>query len=241
MKLARTFAICLLVGAADLVPLTAAGSERALRQTAVSAFSDHRTNEDTGTRLRIDYFNPDSPKEKPPAVRRIVTIEPKGATIDTSVPARCHAPDAELMLEGAAACPEASRVGGGHLRLDTGLAGPTRFFDVDFVLFNEADQLIFLSTIRGTEGRVVTRARVDGRSVIAEVPMLPGSPPDGAALDFAWTKLASISVERGPRRGSYIRTPRSCPRRGYWIIRNRFTYADGVTQTVPSRVPCRRG
>jgi len=231
-------AVLLLLGLA-LAPLSASGQGSELRQSAITVLSDGRVSEDTGTRTAIDYFDPENPGAKPPAVRKVEVIQPRGARIDTSVPPRCHASDAELMAQGADACTEASVVGRGYLRLDTGFSGPGRFVEADITLLNEVDQLIFLSTIRGSGARVVTRAEVSGRTVTTEVPMLPGAPPDGAALDVARTKLASISVERGPRRGSYIRTPSRCPRRGYWLVHHRFTYADGVTQTMASRTPCR--
>jgi hypothetical protein len=68
------------------------------------------------------------------------------------------------------------------------------------------------------------------------VPTLPGTPPDGAAIDTAEARLDSI--ERDGR--AYIRTPRECPDGGRWINRIRFTYADGVSQITRTANRCRR-
>jgi hypothetical protein len=205
-----------------------AGDQRAesARQVTSSALLSHRLGKPTGTRVHVDYFNPADSTAKPPAVRRVEIRDPRGTKIDTSVPERCEASDAELMV-----------VGDGFLRLDTGVPGPERMIEADILLLNQADELIFLSTIRGSGARVVTRASVKGRTVAIDVPLLPGTPPDGAAIDEAETNLEQISTAAG----DYIRTPRTCPPRGFWTIRHRFVYDDGVTQIARSRTACREG
>lgn len=237
----RLRVLAALLAGALLAPVIAAaqGGDGPPRQTATSVLKDRRPGETTATKTVIDYFDPQDREGKPPPVRRVKITDPRGTEIDTSVPARCGASEAELMSTGADACRRGSRVGSGFLRLDTGVPGPERFIEADIVLLNERDQLIFLSTIRGSGARVVTRAQVRGRSIITEVPLLPGTPPDGASLDLARTRLAAIEKGRGSGSESYIRTPRRCPRRGFWVVNHKFTYEDGVTQSVASRTACR--
>lgn len=241
MTVPRWIALLALIAGAALLPAAASGqAESEPRQTADSVLKDMRPGETTATVTEIDYFDPADPPAKPPAVRKVEIIDPKGTVIDTSVPELCTASDGELMAQGAEACPPGSQVGKGFLRLDTGLPEPGRFLEADIVLLNNTDQLIFLSTIRGSGAVVVTRSSLVGRTVTTEVPMLPGTPPDGAALDLARTKLRPISVDRDGTEASYVRTPSRCPRRGFWTVEHVFTYSDGEAQTVESRTPCRK-
>lgn len=141
------------------------------------------------------------------------------------------------MDEGAGACPRGSRVGGGRIVLDTGFEGPIRMVRNDVVLLNNRDELIFLTeTTSEPEGvRTVVRAQVKRRKVIAEVPPIPGGPPDGfTALDRVRLDINRITTSRG----AYIRTPRVCPAKGTWFNRIRFAYRDGVRQAVRDPMRC---
>ena len=160
---------------------------------------------------------------------------PEGSAIDTSVPARCTASEPELMLRGADACPEGSRVGGGELDLHTGA-----FVSHDRVtLLNNEDELIFLTTPADAPViSVVTRARIqpDG-SIVTTVPPVPGIPPPDpfTALDRVAVALDTVVDDAG--RG-YITTPPTCPASGGWTWRASFTYRGGVTETAESTSPC---
>ena len=190
-------------------------------------------------RQRVDYANPDDPSAKPPAVRRIATRLQVGSRIDTEVPAKCEASDAALTAQGESACPEGSRVGGGVITIDTGVPGPSRFATSDVVLLNDTGELIFITTPRGTGARVVTHSPIaDDHVIVTTIPPLPGTPPDGGAIDTANLRLRSLQREIDGHRRPYIRTPRRCPQDGDWTYRTRFTYADGVTQVVTNRSPC---
>ena len=90
----------------SLILPAAAAAE--VRQTARLRFTTPVPGAATGTVLDIEYRDPADADAKPPAVRRVVTDARPGARYDTSVPAACEASDAELMLQGAAACPERS-------------------------------------------------------------------------------------------------------------------------------------
>ena len=193
----------------------------------------------TGVYVGIDYVNPDDADAKPPAVRRVVEILPRGSRIDTGATARCRATDAELMAQGAEACPARSVVGTGFIKIDTGLEGPARYLREDVTFLNNTDELIYLNTDRTTGQRVVTRAEVTRRRVISTVPPLPGTPSDGAAIDRVRAEFPTLVRHVDGERRVYVRTPRRCPDRGYWLTRLRFTYDDGTQQTERTRVACR--
>src|SRR3954452_6670799 len=66
-----------------------------------------------GVTYTATFRNPSNPSGTPPSLRRKVLLAAPGAQVDTSVPARCTATDAELKQKGEAACPAASRIGYG--------------------------------------------------------------------------------------------------------------------------------
>src|SRR3954454_2000046 len=163
------------------------------RQSAKVVFVEHRPGLPSGLAFDVDYVNPSDPGGKPPAVRTVFETLAQDARFDTTVPARCGASDAQLMAQGESACSPGSKVGTAYIRIDTGFPEPNRFFDVDVTFLNNTDQLIFLSTERSTGGRVVARAAIQGGRLTSMAPPLPGTPPDGGALDVVHTRLAAIS------------------------------------------------
>lgn len=236
---ARALGRLMLVLAAAVIVVPATAAAQGPRQEATLEFTTKKPGSPSGQILEIDYRNPHDPDAKPPAVRRVVATLARGGRYDTSIPAPCPASDAELMLLGKGACPPGAVVGGGEVTVDTGFPGPARIIAATVELLNDANELIFLSTIRGSSVRVVTRTTVTRRRTIAMTPFLPGTPPDGAAIDTVEVELARIMGGRRTGR-AYITTPPRCPARGYWVNRIAFTYDDGVTQRVRSKSPCRR-
>jgi hypothetical protein len=216
-------------------PSESAGQSTGARQTAKLAFAEHQAGAPSALDFQIDYRNPEDPGRKPPAVRRVVSTLAAGARFDTSVPPRCPASDAQLAAQGDAACPQ-SKVGGGFVRVDTGLDGSSRYLDTDVSLLNAADELIFVFTDRASGARVPVRAAVGEASTTTESPPLPGAPPDGGAVDIVDLRLDRISLAGGER--AYIRTPGACPAGGAWTNTVEFTYADGVTQKTVTESPC---
>jgi hypothetical protein len=217
------------------------GGVEGSRQTSSYTLSQQKPGKSTSEHFVFDYVNPDDPDAKPPAVRRVITVLPLKAHYDTAAPARCTASDAELMADGASACPAGSALGGGTITADTGFDGPARIIESDVEFFNNADEFIYLITTRGSGARLVIRADVTRRKTITEADMLPGAPPDGTAVDQVDVKVGPFSTVRDGVRRNYITTPAHCPRRGYWVTAVRFVYADGVGQTVKNRVRCDRG
>jgi len=219
------------------VPALALAGGGDSRQEASYKLTSSAPSSATGEKFMFDYVNPDDSEAKPPAVEKVVTKLPKRAEFDTSVPGSCTASDAELMAQGADACPEDSLIGGGIVTVDTGVPGPERFVTADVVFANNADDLegefIYINTIRDTSVRTVIRADVTRRKTITEAGMLPGTPPDGGAIDTVDLEIDSIS--RGRR--DYITTPPRC-RDGEWVTRVRFFYPDGVSQVERTETPC---
>lgn len=228
--------VCLMVLVSSEVDQ--ASGQSGVRQSSDFRFSEQRPGVPSGITLDIDYVNPADPGGKPPAVRTVIEALAPGAGIDTSIPEQCGASDAELMLQGAGACPTASRVGTGTIVIDTGLPEPARFLNVDVTFINNAGELIFLSTERSSGARVVSRSPIEGRTIVNSAPTLPGTLPDGAALDVVHAKLDPISREIGGVRRGYITTPAECPAIGTWTNSIQFTYFDGVSQAVDSGSPC---
>ncbi len=216
------------------------GYENSRYKRAEWRFVEHRPGVSTATTFKVDYVNPDDPNAKPPSVQSVVETLAQGAEWDTSVPAQCTAGDAQLIAEGESACPPGSRVGGGYIRIDTGFSEPNRFYDVDVVFFNNENQLIFFNTVRQTGTRVVARAPIEDNKLTSTSPPLPGTPPDGGAIDFVDTRLEEISKKVGGETRGYITTPPTCPSTGTWNNHLRFTFRDGLTQEVDSPSACRR-
>jgi hypothetical protein len=215
-------------------------AQEGVRQTAASPFEERRPGASTGTRLAIDYVNPDDPNAKPPAVQKVVIVYAPGATFDTSVPERCGATNGELTAQGAGACPGGSIVGGGEVDLDTGVSGPGRIVQNDVTLINNKDELIFLLESKSEpRSRVVARSVVQDDTITTEVSPVPGGPPDGfTAIKRVRLRLDARSAMQGAGRRNYVTTPASCPAGGAWTNTVTFTYRDGVTQTVRSSSPC---
>lgn len=187
----------------------------------------------TGRQYAVDFVNPADPTGKPPSVSHVHLQLPAGARFDTDAIDRCPATDAQLMLIGPAACPPASELGTMAITFDTGFPGPGRYLDVGVTFFNEHGELIFLSQDQRTGARTVSRATVTSSTLDADLPLLPGTPPDGADK----TERATFSAA-STARGNYLTTPPVCPASGEWVESETYTYRDGVTETAHVAHPC---
>jgi hypothetical protein len=214
---------------------TALGQGDGVRQVASIDFTTAKPSTPLLEQISIDYANPDDPEGKPPAVRKVETILQGGARYDTTGIAQCMASDAALMAQGEAACPPESKIGAGVTTVDTGVEGPNRFVEADIDFFNNEDELIYLTTVKPSGAHTVIRADVFKRRTVTEVAMLPGSPPHGGAVDTVEVEIGRIDDD-----ASYLTSPPRCPKRGFWVNRIRFTYADGETQETSNEVPCRK-
>jgi hypothetical protein len=237
----RTAALTLAVLAVSAAAAPAVDSPY---QSSSYTLSQTRVARPTGEHFQFDYVNPDDPEAKPPAVKQVVTILPRGAHYDASVPGSCTATDDELMLQGADACPADSAVGGGVITVDTGAPGPARIVTADAQFFNNAEdpegEFIYLNTVRDTGARTVVRADVTRRRTITTAPLLPGTPPDGGSIDTVDVQVTKVVRAVDGERRSYITTPARCTRSRTWFARVRFTYDGDYSQVVATPNACKR-
>ena len=122
--------------------------------------------------------------------------------------------------------------------------GPGRIVTADTEFFNNAEdpdgEFIYLNTVRGTDARTVIRADVTKRTTITDAGMLPGTPPDGGAIDTVDVVVERVKRTVDGERRAYITTPPRCPRSRTWTAKVRFTYGEDYSQTVPTANPCVR-
>ena len=239
-----------MAAAAALVTLMAGAPEAGAqsRQAFAGTFTTQQPSASSGYRLSIDYFDPQRPGGKPYAVERIVQRLHPGTQIDTSVPPRCEASDQQLVSQGEGACPPATRVGGGRLDADTGMAaGPVpRVIESRVAFFNAEDELILFteSTNAGDPPiRTSGRVKVGPATFTSTVPPVPGTPPPDPFLAVKRVRVTLDAVTRDVdgRRRAFITTPAVCPPARRWLAEADFTYRDGVTQTAASAPSaCRR-
>jgi hypothetical protein len=222
--------------------LVTGSASAAPRQTASVRFTSTAPSSPSGVDWAMDYRNPDDPKGKPPALARSVTTFPPGSRIDTGAPVHCDASDAELMLEGPAACPAASRVGSGLLDVDTGSLSdaifPRVLHNQVTNLSNSGESIIYTESTNmpGVQTRTVTRAKVSGRTITTDVPPLPGVPPPDRYTALKRFRLVVPALRRAGR--FYVTTPPSCPRSRTWVFTLVFQYRDGVREVVRSPSSC---
>jgi len=201
------------------------------------SFTTTRRGRSTGRVYSVVLSDPDDPNGKPPAVSHIHTELPPGARYDTGAVPACTASDAELMLVGASACPARSRVGKNDYVVDTGAPGSNRYSHADMTYLNEHGGIIILARERATGARLVVHAKVHGRNADIDVPMLPGTPPDGGV---AKSEHAAVFESTGPGGRGFVTTPSSCPASGVWRFRFVYTFRDGRKQAVTSDQKCTR-
>lgn len=230
------------VAAMAIAGLVVAGaaSAQAPRQSYSDVFTTDVPGAATGRTYAIDYFDPDSPGGKPHAFSHLKVELAEGARFDTSALPYCQASDAQLIAQGPGACPAETKVGVDETVVDTGFAGPGRFFTVDFNFFNNRDELVLLATVRENGARVVVRGQIGERTLDIENPMVPGTPPDGGAAKSQRGRFEPRATVVDGGQSNYLTTPPTCPASGHWVNRVTYTYRDGVEQTAQSKSPCRR-
>ena len=221
----------LAAGAALGLPAVAGAGPRAdYRQM----FSTPVPGASAGSDTQILYKHPDDPDAKPIAVRREVFTFPEGTEFDPGVVPVCDASELELQLQGEAACPPESRVGGGEGTFMTGFGGESAM-EVD--AFNDGSSSLILGGSKDPEIRFATRSRRRGRVITVDIPRTLGGPPDGEA---PIRKVHNVFDAFSLGNRAYLRTPRVCPARGVWRFHARLTFADGAVDENTYDMPCNR-
>jgi hypothetical protein len=239
----RIVALALL--AAALWPAGAPGQPATgPHETVDQSFTTTRPNAPTGARWSGAYHAANDPKGNPPFLRRMIFYPPPGMRIDTSVPDRCAATDAELSVEGPDACPPGSLLGSGTTE---GLFFVPFDHDVVFdhfrhhldVLNNAGEQILLVHS----EGYTVVRGRVrpDGSIEYNPTTCFPAPPAGPCADDYILQLKSSNAIPPYVRRGrSYMTTPPACPAAGHWQTVIKFWWSDGSIDRVASDQPCAR-
>jgi hypothetical protein len=194
----------------------------------------------SGRSFADQFSNSADPQAKAPALSHFHLQLPAGARFDTTAIPRCEASDLELMLIGANACPPMSKVGSETFVFDTGLSGPGRFDTNDVTFFNERNGVILVSQDRQTDLRIVTHGKIGADTEDIDLPLLPGTPPDGGADRQETAQYPVATGDHNGHAAAYLTTPASCPTTGQWIFRATYTFRDGTQQTLASSSPCRQ-
>lgn len=202
------------------------------------AFTTELPGSPSGRSFADQFSNAADPQAKPPALSHFHLQLPAGARFDTTAIPTCGASDLELMLIGADACPSTSKVGSETFVFDTGLSGASRFDTSDVAFFNELNGVILVSQDRQTNLRIVTHGKIGADSEDIDLPLLPGTPPDGGADSRETAQYTVATGNSNGRRAAYLTTPAICPTTGQWIFRATYTFRDGSQQTLPSASSC---
>jgi hypothetical protein len=214
----------------------AAGADR---ETASLTWTATRPGTPTGGTLDVYFRDPSDPSGKPHTLKTFAITYPPGTAFDPDAVPRCSATDAELMLEGAAACPPDSRVGTGTIVTDTGSTSPSipRYVTNDVTQFNAGDEVIVLAEAQTDPPvRAVSRAKRTGTTFTSEIPPFPGNPPPEPFTAFRTMHIENPVLVRDGR--AFTSTPPTCPKSRAWTIDFSFTYWDGVTETTQAQTPC---
>jgi hypothetical protein len=204
-------------------------------------FSSRLPGTPTARHAETDIVNPGDPNGKPVAISHVHVQLAPGTVVNTDAVPQCTASDAEIVGRGPAACPADTVVGSGLIDVDTGFPGGNRHVVSDVVFANARDQLVFITTQRGSGTHLPIRGQYSrGNLLDIDVPPVPGTPPDGGADTHEVIDLMNRSSTRGGRRVAYMTTPPACPAGGRWTNRLTYTFRDGVVQTFTAQTPCRR-
>ncbi len=214
--------------------------------TVDQTFTTTAPSSPTGIGFTARYHAEGDPSADPPFMRRMAFFPPKGMRYDTSVPDACTASDLELQLDGPAACPEGSRLGGGTTQgvffvpFTDGVV-LDRYTHNVYVLNNAGEQIVLVEA----EGYAVLRGRFrPNGSLVFESPTCFPTPPTGECVDDHVVQTATSTflpeytrTADGEAR-SYATTPPTCPGSGYWTTRVRLWWSTGDAEDILTRQPC---
>jgi hypothetical protein len=175
---------------------------------------------------------------KPSPLRSAVIRGPAGLRFDTGAVTECTASDEQIRALGSEACPAESELAVGPFTAISGFGPPADPIEADNHVFNGPDQLIEVITQKGGSASPAhDRLTIEGSTLTAHPPKALGGPPEGEMAVRSLEFRIPVKVA-GSR--SLIRTPPICPVTGRWTTTATFGFADGTTDSVSSRTPCRR-
>jgi hypothetical protein len=189
----------------------------------------------TGTSYTGTYHAAGDPNGDPPYMRGMTFYPHPGSRYDTSVPGRCTASDAQISLQGPAACPSDSRLGGGTAQGK--FMGQTS--TVNISMFNNTAEVILIIATPGVY--TISRGKLAAdQSLTFESPTcFPSVNLAGCPVDNALQLGSHMVVPPYVRDGrAYLTTPPTCPASGYWENPIAFWWADGSRETMVTKLPC---
>jgi hypothetical protein len=184
-----------------------------------------------GIQTVMTWSDPGEPGDKPKRLTRIQFHFHPGTKIDTRALEQCKASDTDVRIQGARACPKASRLGFATSRVKTAVTPPDQ---TQITFLNAPRQIIVLVRV---EGRTLAVYRDDIRGRVVTVNL--GLPSGLSLLELRATIKPHVKG-RGKKRRVYFRTPSVCPPTGEWTTTVIFTYIDGSSQELADGTPCRR-
>jgi hypothetical protein len=183
-----------------------------------------------GIETFMTWSDPGEPNGKPKRLTRIQFRFNPGTRIDTRALRQCRASNTDVRIQGAAACPKASRLGFATSRVLTASTPPDR---TQITFFNAPRQIIVLVRVEGRT-LAVYRDDIAGRVVTVNLDL-----PSGLSLLELRATIKRHSKGRGKRRRVYFRTPPVCPPSGEWTTTVVFTYVDGSSEQLADGSSCR--
>jgi hypothetical protein len=225
--------LILAVAAASLgLPAAVSAAAPAPRAVLELGFAAREPGAVTALNLVVGYRGAD-PAGKPSPIRGGFIEAPAGTRFGggAAIPA-CTASDADLRASGRAACPSASRLGGGSLTAITGFGSPFDPVQAKITVFKTSSG--FLELVQQPESDAtlgLDRPTVEGSRITIHPPTTPGGPPDG---ETAVRDIRFVIAANG-----FVITPPACPADGTWRSNARFTFADGHVATAQATTPCR--
>jgi hypothetical protein len=184
-----------------------------------------------GIETVMTWSDPGESGGKPKRITRIQFHFHPGTKIDTRALKQCRASDTDVRIQGARACPKASRLGFATSRVTTGVTPPDQ---TQITFFNAPRQIIVLVRVEGRT-LAVYRDDIKGRVVTVNLDL-----PSGLSLLELRATIKPHVKGRGKKRRVYFRTPSVCPPSGEWTTTVIFTYIDGSSQQLADGSPCRR-
>jgi hypothetical protein len=231
--------LVLILAALLLLPATAAAAPVSFTHGVIdNPLTTTKPNSPAGGTYDARYHAAGDPSGDPPYMQRMVFHPPAGLRRDTSVPAQCSASDVALALQGAAACPEGSKIGSGK--------STTKFMgepsDVELAMFNNANEQIILA--RSPLVTTIARGKIhpDGSIEFASPTCYPSVPGVSCPVDSVLqvSTHMEIPLYRDAAGRSYVTTPPKCPKSGAWQTTIQFWWKDGTEDTVVTKQPCSR-
>ena len=243
---AGTFALAVGMGLALSAATAFAEPTSWSRGTIDQSFTTTARNSATGLTFSGRYHATDDPQSDPAFMEKMVFIPPAGMTFDTSVPEQCTASDFELSMQGPAACPEGSIIGGGttegvfFIPFTQRNAVLDRYVHNVYIANNANEQIILVEA----EGYAVIRGKfLDDGSVEFASPTCFPTPPTGCLDDHVLQTASDTAIPEYTRvvdrdTHSYATTPPTCPTAESWETHVVFTWRDGTVDDVVTRQPC---